>query len=212
MRRWGAALVLLLVTAGAGHAVEGRLVDTVLAEIGGRPVTLSDVTLVRALGVLGLEPASGPITEADLTRYLDAQLAVREATQFAVEVPAADVDRAWERLGGAALGARLAEVGVDPAWARRLIEADLRVDRFVDLRFRAFAFVTDFDVDEALGPGAHDEATRAQTRDRLRADMIARSFAAWKEDARQRIPIRTIPGVSGPWPAPFTVDPGSAGR
>ena len=166
------------------------------------PVMLSDVALARALGVLGLEPSAGPITDAELARYLDAQLAVREATQLDIEVPAADVDRAWESAGGAVLAARLEAVGIDPAWARRLLEADLRVERFIDLRFRAFAFVTDFDVDEALGPGSHDEATRARTRDRLRADMVARAFAAWKTDARQRVPIRRVPGVTGPWPRP----------
>lgn len=211
MRAWWVA-ALLLSTAGIGHAAEVRLADTVVAEIASHPITLSDVALARALGVLGLEPAAGPITDAELAKYLDVQLVAREARQLAVEVPAADVDRAWDKAGGAALAARLAEAGVDPAWARRILEDDLRVGRFVDLRFRAFAFVTDFDVDEALGPGEHDEATRASTRDRLRDDMIARALATWKEDARQRIPIRLVPGVTGPWSAPFTLGPGAGAR
>ena len=128
--------------------------------------------------------------------------------------PSADVDRAWELAGGAALAARLegVGVGVEPAWARRLQKADLRVDRFVDLRFRAFAFVTEFDVDEALGPGSHDEATRARTRDRLRAAKIAEAFATWKEDVRQRVSIRQLPGVTGPWPAPCWLGPGPGGK
>lgn len=211
MRAWWAA-VILLAFADAGNAAEVRLVDTVLAEIGSRPVTLSDVALARALGVLGLDPSTGPITDAELAKYLDAQLAVREAAQLDIEVPAADVDRAWDKAGGAALASRLAEVGVDPAWARRLLEADLRVERFIDVRFRAFAFVTDFDVDEALGPGPHDDATRARTRDRLRAQMVAQAFAAWKDDVRQRMPIHPVPGVTGPWPAPFSLGPGSGRR
>jgi hypothetical protein len=212
MRGWWCAVVALLVITGASDAADGRLMDAVLAEVGSRPVTLSDVVLARALGVLGLEPSAGPLTDPDLARYLDAQLAVREATQLAIEVSAADVDRAWEVAGGADLAARLAAVGIDPAWARRLLEADLRVERFVDLRFRAFAFVTEFDVDEALGPGSHDEATRARTRDRLRADKIAQAFAAWKEDARQRVTIRRVPGVTGPWPPPFSLGPGLGGK
>jgi hypothetical protein len=210
--RTGWVALILLALAGTGHAADVRLVDTVVAQIGTRPVMLSDVALARALGVLGLEPSAGPITDADLARYLDAQLAVREATQLAIEVPAADVDRAWLRAGGASLATRLATAGIDPTWARRLVEADLRVERFVDLRFRSFAFVTDFDVDEALGPGTHDEATRARTRERLRADVVARSFTAWQEEARQRMPIGRIPGVTGPWPAPFTLDAGSGRR
>jgi hypothetical protein len=209
MRAWApVAALALLAIAGAAAAADSRLMDAVLAEVGSRPVMLSDVALARALGALGLEPSAGPITDADLARYLDAQLAVREATQLAIEVSAADVDRAWEMAGGAALAARLAAVGIDPAWARRLVEANLRVERFVDLRFRAFAFVTGLDVDEALGPGTHDEATRAGARDRLRADAAARAFATWTEDARQRVSIRRVPGMAGPWPPPFSLGPG----
>jgi hypothetical protein len=211
MRAWLAALLLLAIAGPAG-AADLRVVDEVLAEVAARPVMLSEVTLARALGVLGLEATSGPITEAELAKYLDGQLAVRESTQLAVDVPAADLDRAWEQAGGAALASRLTAAGIDPAWARRLIEADLRMQRFVDLRFRAFAFVTDFDVDEALGPGSHDEATRAQTRERLRADMVTRSFTAWQEEARQRVPIARVAGVTGPWPAPFTLDAATGRR
>ena len=168
---------------------------------------LSDLALARALGVLGLEPAPGPITDAELARYLDSQLASREANQVGIEVSAADVDRAWETAGGAALATRLEAAGIDPAWARRLIASDLKVKQFMDLRFRAFAFVTEFDVDEALGPGSHDEAARERTRDRLRAEKVRKAFAAWLEDARRRVEIRRVPGVTGPWPAPFTIGP-----
>lgn len=211
MRRLCAVLALLAI-AGVSDAADVRLMDSVLAEVDSRPVTLSDVALARALGVLGLEPSAGPVTDTELERYLEAQLALREAGQLAVEVSSADVDRAWESAGGAALAARLEAVGIEPAWARRLLEADLRVDRFVDLRFRAFAFVTEFDVDEVLGPGSHDAATRARTRERLRAAKIAEAFATWKEDVRQRISIRQLPGVTGPWPAPFSLGPGPGGK
>ena len=211
MRRLCAVLALLAI-AGVSDAADVRLMDSVLAEVGSRPVMLSDVALARALGVLGLEPSAGPITDTELERYLEAQLALREAGQLAVEVSSADVDRAWESAGGAALPARLEAVVIEPVWARRLLEADLRVDRFVDLRFRAFAFVTEFDVDEVLGPGSHDAATRARTRERLRAAKIAEAFATWKEDVRQRISIRQLPGVTGPWPAPFSLGPGPGGK
>lgn len=211
MRRLCAVLALLAI-AGVSDAADVRLMDSVLAEVDSRPVTLSDVALARALGVLGLEPSAGPITDAEVARYLEAQLVLREAGQLAVEVSATDVDRAWEAAGGAALAARLEAVGIEPVWARRLLEADLRVDRFVDLRFRAFAFVTEFDVDEVLGPGSHDAATRARTRERLRAAKIAEAFATWKEDVRQRISIRQLPGVTGPWPAPFSLGPGPGGK
>jgi hypothetical protein len=37
--------------------------------------------------------------------------------------------------------------------------------------------------------------------------MIAKAFVSWQEDARQRIPIRRVPDVTGPWPTPFTLEP-----
>jgi hypothetical protein len=194
----------LLATVGVAPAA-ARLVDLVLAEIGSSPVTLSDVAVARALGVLGLAPSDGPVTEADLARFLDAQLALREAAHLAIAVSPADVDRAWEAAGGAALAARLDAAAIDPAWARRLIEADLRYERFIDLRFRAFAFVTDLDVDDALGPGTHDEAARARTRKRLEAELVAEAMKSWIEDARQRVALRRVPGTPSPWPAPFSL-------
>jgi hypothetical protein len=211
MRAWWLAALLVALPA-PGHAAPARLVDTVVAEVGSRPVILSDIALARALGLFGLEPSAGPITDAEVAMYLDAQLVAREARQLAIEVPAAEVDRAWEKAGGSALAVRLAEAGVDPAWARRLLEDDLRIERFVKVRFADFAFVTDFDVDEVLGPGEHDDATRARTRERLLADMIARAFAAWKAEARARTPIRLLSGVAGPWTPPFTLGPAPAPR
>ena len=130
--RGGILALMLLATAGPVRAADLRVIDEVVAEVASRPVTLSEITLARALGVLGMQPASGPITDAELAKYLDAQLAVRESVQLAIEVTPAELDRAWEQAGGAALASRLTAAGIDPAWARRLIEADLRVQRFVD--------------------------------------------------------------------------------
>jgi hypothetical protein len=205
--RWTLATALGLMAAAGAAAAEPGVVDMVLAEVDRSAVALSDVALARALGVLGLEPSAGPITEADLTRWLDGQLVLREAAQLAIQVPAADVERAWEAAGGDALAARLRAAGVEPAWGRRLVEAGLRARRFVELRFEAFAFVTDFDVDDALGPGPHDAAARQRTRERLRQEMVTRAFEAWREDARRRFSIHRVPGVAGPWPAPFTLGP-----
>jgi hypothetical protein len=38
--------------------------------------------------------------------------------------------------------------------------------------------------------------------------MVARAFAAWKDDVRRRVEVRRIPGVSGPWAAPFAIGKG----
>ena len=55
-----ALLALVADRAGSATRPTVRLVDTVVAEVGSRPVMLSDVALARALGVLGLEPSTAP--------------------------------------------------------------------------------------------------------------------------------------------------------
>jgi len=204
------ALALLAATVGAGaapgaSAEESRTVDAAVASMRGALVTLSDVALARALGLFGLGRSNGPITPAEVTRYVNAQLALREADQLAVKVSAEDVARAWEAAGGAALAARLEAAGIDPAWARRLMEDGLQVERFVELRFQAFAFVSEAEVDEALGPGPRDDTTRRAARERLRDERAAKALAEWTDEARGRARIRVL--AAGPWPAPFSLGP-----
>ena len=187
----------------------GRIVDAAIASVRGALVALSDVALARALGLFELAPGSGPIPPADIARYIDALLALREAEQLAVRVPPEDSARAWEAAGGAVLAARLEAVGIDPGLARRLIDDDIRVRRFIDLRFQSFAFVTDTEVGEALGPGTHDEAARQATRDRLRVERAARAREEWAVEARSRARIRTLVAPEGGWPAPFSLPPAS---
>ena len=208
-----AALALLAVTAGAGTAPgaaaeESRVVDAAVASMRGALVTLSDVALARALGLFGLERSDGPITPAEVTQYVNARLAVREADQLAVKVSAEDVARAWEAAGGGALAGRLEAVGIDPGWARRLMEDDLQLKRFVELRFQAFAFVSEPEVDEALGPGPHGDAARRAARERLRDERAGNALAEWTDEARGRAGIRAL--ADGPWPAPFSLAPGPA--
>jgi len=82
--------------------------------------------------------------------------------------------------------------GLDEAWVKRLVEADLRGRRFVDVRFRAFVFVTEEDVTKALGPGPHTVDARE------RAVVVLRetpSTASW------------LPGSPTPAPAPRYAPP-----
>ncbi len=192
---------------GQSDRTGGRIVDAAIASVRGALVALSDVALARALGLFELIPTSSSIQPADIARYIDALLARREAEQLAVSVPPEDSARAWQAAGGAALAARLEAVGIDPGSARRLIDDDIRVRRFIDLRFQSFAFVTETEVDEALGPGTHDEAARQATRDRLRAERAARAREEWAVEARGRARIRMLAAPEGGWPAPFSLPP-----
>jgi hypothetical protein len=201
-------VVLALGSGGAPPAAggaEARVVDAVVAEIGGAIVAAGDVALARALGLFDLAPARGPLTEAEVTRYVDGWLLATEAISLAIEVPGEDMDRAWQAAldGGRELW--LQAHGIEQAWARRLVEADVRRRRFAEVRFRAFAFVTESDVAAALGPGAHDEAARRRARERLEAERVGREIEAWRRDAMTRIVIRRVWPGPGPVPDPLDV-------
>ncbi len=199
------ALVVLL-AAGPALAQSGRVVDAAIASTRGALVTLSDVTLARALGLFGLVPSAGPVTRAEVDRYLDARLAVREAEQLAVTPSAEESAEAWAAAGGEALAERLEAAGIAVTWARTMIEDDRKLKRFVALRFQAFAFVAEPEVDEALGPGTHDATARDAARERLRDERAARALAEWTSEARRRARIRLLDVSGGPWPAPFTLE------
>jgi len=199
----GLALVLVAATSAPPAVAEVRFVDAVLAEVGGTLVTASDLALARALGLSGLLPSAGSIPDAEVERYLDAQLLSIEAARLAIEVSAEDVERAWQAALGRAPAGWLEEAGIEPEWGRRLVEADLRRRRFVELRFRAFAFVTESEVSAALGPGPHDEETRRRVRERLEAEKVASELETWREEARRRTGVRRLPAGSGGVPDPL---------
>ncbi len=205
-----AAIVLAPLVWPAVAAQPGRFVDAVLAEADHRLVTASDVALGRALGLFGLAPSAAPIDAADVERLIGSRLILAEADRFDI-APAPDaVEAAWnavaERLGGPeALTAWLARAGVERDWARAAVAADTRQRHFVDLRFRAFVFVAEREVTEALGAGVHDAAARARTRQALVAREVERRLGAWLREAEERASVRRLlaPALTVPCPLPM---------
>jgi hypothetical protein len=196
---------------GPPPAGAGTLVDAVAAEVNGEVVAASDIGLARALGLFGFSPSNDPIGPDDALRFIDALLVVQEAERLRIEGGPAEREAAWgqaaDRAGGStALAAWLREVGIAEAWARRLADRDLARRRFVEARFRAFAFVSEAQVAEALGPGDHSGAARERARAALAEEAAGRALAEWLAEARLRAEIRrpAIPpsGIPAPFPMP----------
>jgi hypothetical protein len=125
------------------------------------------------------------------------RLLVREATRLGLETTAAERTEAWAaaagRAGGqASLEAWLRRADVDPAWARRLVDEDLMRRRFVEVRFRDLAFVSEAEVTAAMGPGAHGEAAREAVRARLESDTARRRLGEWLLETTARSVIRRL--------------------
>lgn len=200
---WLCAALVLLPPGAAADA----FLDAALGEVGGRVVTASDIALARALGLFGFAPSAAPIDAADVERMLDAVLVLQEAEQLDIEggPEGATASRAaHERPGGQpALERWLADVDIEPAWAQRLVADDARWRRFIELRFRDFAFVMPDELAAALGPGAHDAAAVEQARARLRAEEAERQLTAWLRETRQRITVRRLIPDDARVPTPF---------
>ncbi|HSB69036.1 MAG TPA: hypothetical protein VLT62_06875 [Candidatus Methylomirabilis sp.] len=180
-----------------------------MAEVDGSVITASDVALARALSLLGLQPSVEPIRSGDIERMVDAWLEAREAARLRLEITPDEAGEAWRaaasRLGGeAALARWLEDSGIDEAWARRAVDADLRRRRFIDVRFRAFAFASEDQISEALGQGTHSGEARDRMRAVLVQDAVDRELSAWLEDARSRSRIwrQAVPPEGIPVPFP----------
>ncbi len=179
-----------------------------MAEVDGAVITASDVALARALSLFGLQPSVEPIRSDDIARIVDTWLMVREAARLRLEIAPDEEAAAWRgaaaRLGGeTALARWLKDSAIDEAWARRAVTWDLRRRRFVEVRFRAFAFVSEDQVSEELGRGEHGGAARDRVRAALVQTAVDRELSAWLQDLRSRSRIwrQTIP--PGGIPVPF---------
>ena len=202
---------------GAAHPADAAatFVDAVLAEVDGAIVTASDAAIGKALGLFGLEATPTTIHTEDVRRLADAWLAIAEADRLQIAPAPTDIEEAWgaaaARVGGMdVLRGWLDQAGLDEAWVRKLVEADLRWRRFIEIRFRAFVFVSEEDVTKTIGPGPHAPDVHEKAVTALRDEIARRELTAWLAEARSRTIVRTT-GVEGTGlPPPFTL-PKNAG-
>jgi hypothetical protein len=213
------ALLGLLVAFAIGAAIPAdaaaTFLDAVLAEVDGAIVTASDAAIGKALGLFGLEASPASIHTEDVRRLADAWLAIAEADRLQIAPAPTDIEEAWEaaaaRVGGMdVLRGWLDQAGLDEAWARRLVAADLRWRRFIEIRFRAFVFVSETDVTRAIGPGPHTPDVHEKTVSALREEMTHRELTAWLAEARSRATLRITGAEGAGLPPPFTL-PKNAG-
>jgi hypothetical protein len=132
-----AAAIALLLHAAIANA---ETVDRVLAVVAGQLIMLTDVTAVRALGIITPAPGADPIGSV-LSQLIDRELMLAEVDRYAPPEPdAAEVDREV-----AAVRARfpsqkvfeetLARSGYDVTHVREIERQNLRLRAYLDQRF-----------------------------------------------------------------------------
>jgi hypothetical protein len=205
-----AAAALLLVCAALwGRAGAAQTwFDGLVAQVNNEAILASDITLEDALFGAGRTYAEmdAEARRAVLGRLIDRRLLVLEAARFQVAVPSeaavSDAVARLERERPGPLG------GFDPAVVRERVRRKLWADAFVQARIRAFVFIRDSQVDQALAeagtPLPESEAERAALEDKTRkalADREAeRRLQEYIARLEGRATIRLYP-LSGPAPS-----------
>jgi hypothetical protein len=202
------AIALGVLSSRAGAA--DVFVDAVLAQVETRALTASDIALARALGLFGFTPSTDAIGVADVDRAVGVWIVVIEAQRLRLSAVGEGRAEAWraasDRFGGPpAFEAWLTQVGVEPEWARQLVEDDLDWRQFIDLRFRAFAFVTEDQVREGLGAEPDTPEARARIRATLEAAEVEERLGEWLAEERRRVAVHVLLATSESVSVPFSM-------
>ena len=117
----------------------GQLLDRVLAVVGGQVILLSDVRLFLETGLV--EPSGADPVPPALERLIERRLILDEVARYVVEDPLQDevdarMGRIERRIGGPrGLAAVLAATGYAPQDFEQVVRDDLRIERYLALRF-----------------------------------------------------------------------------
>jgi hypothetical protein len=197
--KWAAGCILTFAFCilNCAPAEAQQLLDRVLAQVQGVPITLSDV---RAAVGLGLASGAG---EMALRQVIDRQLLLNEVQRFppAEPAPAAiDAEAAAIRMrAGAALPELMRSTGVDDRRIRDAARNTLRIRAYLDQRFGTNIQVSDDEVDryyrahqdEFLRDGLLIPFAEAepQVRQRASAERRQATIDQWLRDLRDRTDI-----------------------
>lgn len=135
-------IVTLTLMLALSAAVEAQIIDRVLASVGGRLVTASDV---RAAREFGLVPSAGPAADdrAVLEQLVDRSLILDEVERYAPPEPReAEVRRQYETIRqkfatSAEFESAMRSTGMDEAALLQWLRNDLRIRAYLDQRFAA---------------------------------------------------------------------------
>ena len=178
-RRWGGLLLAACLIVGSLPLAAAELVDRVLAVVSGTVITLSDARMAIAFKAVDTSGAADPIA-VTLRWLVDRQLVLDEVSRdVSGDLEKSRVAGALARLRAAyasddAFARGLAQLGLDPAGARRWVEDTLRMQDYMDRRF------------DTMFPPTDEELLEYFTRNRARFSRgsVAPSFDDAKEDVR----------------------------
>jgi hypothetical protein len=208
-RPWRAVLAAAIAAVVCGAMVGAEIIDRVVATVGSRTVTLSDVRAALALGLVSGDAAGEP-DEPVVRAVTDRVLMALEVDRYGGSLPdeaavRRRVDALTARLGETGLANVMLRVGLDEPRLRALVGEDLAIERYVDERFGGAAEPAEDDVREYYV--AHQGAfmrggapipfveAEAAARAALVAERTRALVAEWLVDLRRRTPVDIKPAA-----------------
>ena len=190
--------------------LRAEVIDRVLAIVGGQVITLSDVHVALAVGLVKPPPGADPIGAA-LSFLIDRQLVTIEVDRYMPPDPTDEaVARRADELRRALPTdpAALARLGLESDRLRGLAREDLRIASYIAQRF---GFVQATDDEVARYYREHADAftrngvlqslqdVRDEVRRRLTTERRDAMIAEWISDLRRRAEVNVLylPGQAG---------------
>jgi len=134
----GGWLVLVAVMLWLSPVDGQELLDRVVARVSGAPITLTDVRIATALGIVETQPGDDPQNSA-ARQLIDRELMLAEVTRFPPQEPSpADVDKqvaAYKARAGNQLAALMQSTGLTEERLRQMARSSLRIQAYLAQRF-----------------------------------------------------------------------------
>ncbi len=206
VRLFALAVGLVLLGSAAGAAAER--IDRVLAVVGGRVITESDVRAALTFGLVNRARDGADPIRTTLDQMIRQQLILSEVTRAAgAEADGAAVDRRVEAIRAgfaspAEFKAKLDATAMNDTRLRDAVEANLRIDAYMQQRFGAVAEPGNEEVEayynahraEFTAGGAQltFEQAKAAVRERLIEERRNQAIEEWIARLRRRTEVTDL--------------------
>lgn len=190
--------VLLAIAIACGTTPGADVIDRVLATVEGRVITLSDVRIVRTLGLVAV-PAGADPDKVTLNALIDRLLVLEEVERYAPPEP--DSGAVEQRVG--AVRARFAspadythaleQLGTNSLFVTQWARNDLRIASYLDQRFAGAAEPNDEELENYRRQHASEFARSGQQVDEVQLLNDARARVT--SERRQALVKEWIDGL-----------------
>jgi hypothetical protein len=202
-----ATLIVSLMCVLVLHPVtsSAQIIDRVLASVGGRIVTASDVRMAREFGLVQVRGMTATDPQMILERLVNRMLVLDEVGRYAPPEPAErDVKERFDVLRARfetsdAFAAAMRLTGVDEATLMQWVRNDLRIRAYLDQRFAGVVEPSGADLENYVrqiranaaksGRTMEDDEVTRLAREQAVADRRQALIQEWIEGLRRRAAI-----------------------